>query len=88
MSIPTKIKWRDFIKTVEKIANANFGKYYIISKKGSARRIELFKSEKDKIPCDFLVVHEDKVIWSDDLKKTCKALKVTKEQFLEVLNNL
>ena len=86
--IPTRIKWKDFIKAVERIAIKNFGNYKIFPKTGSARRIELFKNINDKIPCEICVVHEDSVVWSGDLKKVCSALKVSKEYFQKIVDSL
>lgn len=83
MPIQTSIKWRDFVKTIEYFANLKFGKYFIIPKKGSARRIELFQGRSDTTPCEFLVIHQDKVVWSKDLEKTCAKLGVSEEEFIE-----
>ena len=84
MSVQTSIKWRDFLKTIEYFADLKFGKYSIINKPGSGRRIELFKDHKDITPCEAWVVHEDtksKVVWSKDLKKACLHLDVSVKEF-------
>lgn len=88
VSVQTKYKFKDFIKAVEICAAKRFGSYNIISKPGSARRIELFKDKKDSIPSEMFVVHEDKNIWSDDLKKAALHLKMTKEELEEVIKSL
>lgn len=85
---PTKIKWKDFLKAIERIADKNFGRYQIKPKSGSARRIDLFKNAQDNIPCAFFVVHEDKTVWSGDLKKACLELNCSKGEFMEVVNSL
>ena len=60
-----------------------YEKYQIINKRGSGRRIELFKKKNDEIPCVFWVVHEDKYIWSGDLKKACFHLGINKKEFIK-----
>lgn len=88
MPVRTNIKYKDFLKIVAKLAIKNFGKYRIIPKSGSARRFELFTDEEDTIPCNMWVIHEDKYIYSDDLKKACTNLGVTKNEFEKLVKEL
>lgn len=83
MPVQTSIKWKDFIKTIVYFANLKFSRYSIENKSGSARRIELFKDEKDTCPCEMRVVHEDKFVWSKDLKQICSSLGVSVKEFTE-----
>jgi len=86
--VQTNIKYKDFLKVVKKLAEERFGKYRIISGSGSARRFELFTNKEDAIPCSYWVVHEDKYIYSDDLKKAYTNLSVTKEEFKQLVKDL
>lgn len=88
MAIQTQIKFRTFVKAIEKCANRRFGKCVIISKRGSGRRIELFKKRTDKIPCEMWVVHEARYVYSDDLKKTYTKLGINKKAFLKIIDSL
>ena len=80
MPVPTKIKFKNYLKAVEKIVSAskNFDDYKYIKKSGSARRFEVYKNSEI---IEMWVVHEEKYIHSKDLKKTCEHLKVTKKEF-------
>jgi len=84
----TQIRWRDFIKAIEKCANQRFEKCDIIPRRGSKRRIELFRKETDEKPYTFWVVHEDRYVYSKDLKKACNHLEVSKKEFSEIINSL
>lgn len=86
--IPTKIKFNDFIKTIEIISQKKFSKYNIINQSGSARRIELFRNKEDNIPTNFWVVHEDKCVWSGDFKKACLNLGVDKKEFEKIAKSI
>lgn len=84
-SVPTKIKYKDYLKAVLEIARQKSWICSYVQKPGSARRFDLLH---DGQPIDMWVVHEADVIYSQDLKKTCEALKVTKKQFESVVANL
>lgn len=86
--IPTRIKFPEFFKTIERIAVKKFNRCNIVNKGGSARRIELFSKKDDNVPCDFLVVHLDKTVWSGDLKKACEKLGVSKKEFMDTVDSL
>ncbi len=88
MAVQTNIKFKDFMKAIEKCALQRFEKYNIIPKSGSARRIELFKKKTDKDPCEMWVVHESKYVYSDDFKKAYTKLGITKKEFLDIINSL
>ena len=88
MAIQTQVKFKDFMKAIEKCATQRFGKYDIIPKSGSARRIELFKEKTDKEPCEMWVVHEEKYVYSDDFKKAYTKLGISKEEFLDIIDSL
>lgn len=81
----TQIKFKDFLKAVETYANNNFGKLNIIQKRGSGIRFELFNNENDNIPSEMWVVHEAKYVYTDDLKKACDKLGITKDEFEKIL---
>ncbi|MFZ3054690.1 MAG: hypothetical protein WA091_01790, partial [Minisyncoccales bacterium] len=59
MAKKNQIKFKYFIKGLELIASKNFYNYNLIQKRGSGRRLELFKEKGDKIPCAMNVFHED-----------------------------
>lgn len=88
MARQTQIEFKVFMKAIEKCANQRFGKHIITPKRGSARRIELFKQETDKIPCDIWVVHEDRYVYTKDLKKAYIKLGVSKKEFLDMVESL
>ena len=60
----------------------------MIPKSGSARRIELFAKQTDVIPVTFWVIHEDKRVWSGDLKKACGHLEISTKDFKKIANSL
>ncbi len=82
----TQIKFKDFIKAIEKCAGQRFSKCNIISKKGSARRIELFRKTNDSIPCEMWVVHEDRYVYTKDFKKAYTKLGISEQAFLKIVN--
>jgi len=95
MAIPTNIYFKDYLKAVPILA---IRRGYVLKsyrKDGSAIRFELFRSETETIPEGAIpekmwVVHEDlkeKKIYSDDLKKACKELGVTKKDFEDLIRN-
>lgn len=88
MAIQTNIKFKDFIKAIEKCAVQKFEKCIITPKRGSARRIELFKKKIDKDPCEMWVVHENKYVYSDDFKKAYTKLGISKKEFLDIIDSL
>ena len=83
MPKPTKFKFKDFIRTIWFCGNTRFGRCEIVPKRGSARRIELFKKENDQVPFDMFTVHEDKYVWSGDFKKAYTHLGITKQEFIK-----
>lgn len=90
MAVPTNIYFSDYLKAVPILAirRGYFLKSY--RNDGSAIRFELFKNETDTVPEKMWVVHEDlkeKKIYSDDLKKACKELGVTKQDFEDLIRN-
>ena len=88
MAIPTNISFKDYLKAVSILA---IRRGYILKsyrKDGSAIRFELFKNKADDKPEKMWVVHEDlkeKKIYSDDLKKACMELGVTKKDFDDLI---
>jgi len=80
----TQIKFKDFIKAVEKIADENFHSSNFINKSGSGIRIELFE-KGNNIPCSMMVFHRDKYVHMGDLEKACKNLKVSVDFFSKVI---
>ncbi len=90
MAIPTNIDFKDYLRAVPILA---IRRGYILKsfrKNGSVIRFELFKNETDDKPEKMWVVHEDlkeKKIYSDDLKKACKELGVTKKDFDNLIRN-
>lgn len=87
MPVPTRIPFKKFYKAVAKIAFRKYEKCHFIPKSGSKRTIEIFKKKDDSIPAVMWAVHEDKTVWSGDLKKACRCLEVTKKEFEEVVSN-
>ncbi len=81
-----QIKFKDFIKAVEKIANENFYSHNLVNKPGSGIRIELFE-KGDKVPCSMIVFHRDKYVHKGDLEKACKALRVSVDFLLKVIED-
>ena len=59
----------------------------MINGKGSARRFEIFTKKSGVVPEKMWVAHEDKTVWSEDLKKALFNLGVTKKQFQEIVNS-
>ena len=47
----------------------------------------MFCKEGDLAPCKMWVAHEDKYVWSDDFKKACFNLEVTKEELQAVVDS-
>jgi len=86
--IQTNIKFGIFLKAIQLCARSKGLYCSIIPKSGSARRIELFAKPTDKIPVVFWVVHEDKYVWSGDLKKACGQLDITTKDFKKIVNSL
>ena len=84
----TQIKFKDFLKVVKTCANKKFAKFNIIQKRGSAIRFELFNNKNDEVPSKMWVVHESKYVYTDDLKKACDNLEVTKEEFEKKLDEI
>ncbi len=86
-SIPTKYKFKDFERAIHKIAESKGLKVNKENKRGSARRFEVLEFDKDGKPKlrDFWVNHEDKFIYTRDMKKCLNPLGITKEQLIEVL---
>lgn len=87
-SIPTKYTFKDFERAVRKIATA---KNLIINKenkRGSARRFEVFEFGSDGKPklLDFWVNHEDKFIYTRDMRKCLKPLGIDEEQLIKALS--
>lgn len=48
----------------------------------------MFLKKEDKVPIKMWVVHEAKYIYSDDLKKTCANLGITKEEFTKIAESV
>lgn len=86
--IPTKIKFKHFIKAVEIIAVRKFKRVLYTKGSGSARRFDLFIKESDSLPAKMWTAHEDKMVWSGDYKKACENLGVDKNEFQKVVNSL
>lgn len=90
MAVPTKINFKDFVKAVHVLASRNGFLCKYFPTKGSERRFELFENKEDEAPAKMWVVHEDrktKRIYSDDLKKACKEIGVTKKDFESLIAN-
>ncbi|KKU93919.1 MAG: hypothetical protein UY26_C0003G0067 [Candidatus Jorgensenbacteria bacterium GW2011_GWA1_48_13] len=90
MAAPTDINFDDFYEAVKSLAaQKGFICKPYKGKKASAICFEFFRDGENK-PFEIFCVHEDKknrVIWSDDLKKACKALGVTKKEFIDFTKN-
>lgn len=84
MPIQTKILFKSFLKALGSCAEEKNIYIKIVNKPGTGRRIELFKTDKDKIPFKMYAVHEAKYLYSEDLKKTCLNFSLTKEEFLKI----
>lgn len=90
MAVATKISFKDFLKAVPILAERSGFLCRYFPTKGSKRRFELFRTKDDEKPTKMWVVHEDlktKKIYSDDLKKACKEIGVTKEDFEDLITN-
>ncbi len=91
MAIQTRIKFKSFVRAVQEIAiEKNLSCRPYNGKAGSAICFEFFKDNND-IPIGVFCVHEDKkakVIYSDDLKKACKQLTISKEEFEDYCKKL
>lgn len=88
MPVPTRIKFKKYCKAVEIIVGEKFAKFSKTNKSGTGIRYEIFENRNDDVPCAFWVVHQKEVIYSDDLKKTCKALGITQKEFASVVDRL
>lgn len=75
----TNIKFKDFLKGVHKYLKENNVNFNYINKSGSARRFEIFENNPN-IPSKMWVIHEAKKIYSDDFKKTCNNLDISKDE--------
>lgn len=84
----TRIKFKVFMKAIERCAAQRFGKCNIIPKRGSARRIELFRQKTDKNPIEMWVVHQNKYVYTWDFKKAYTKLGITKQEFLDIIDSL
>lgn len=71
------------MKAIRFCGNTRFGKCNIVSKRGSASRIELFKKKNDQKPFDMFTVHKDKYVWSGDFKKAYTHLGITRQEFIK-----
>lgn len=84
MAIPTKISFDDFFKAVIRLAPyKGFRCEPYKGKAASAICFNFFEGDATT-PIGIFCVHEnkkEKVIYSDDLKKALKQLKVTKDEF-------
>lgn len=95
MAIPTNIYFKDYLKAVPILAARRGYLLKSYRKDGSAIRFELFRSQTGTIPEGAIpekmwVVHESQKIrriFSDDLKKACKELGVTKKDFDDLIRN-
>ena len=85
-SIPTSIKYKNFIKAIRFLSVEKGVRLKVINKSGSKRSFRFFSSQEE-IP-DIFVVHEAKTIYTKDLKKFCDYFNLTKEEFIEFSNNL
>lgn len=90
MPIQTRIKYADFRKAVQLLAVL---KGHTCSpykgKKGSQYCFEFFH-EGENEPFRIVCYHEDlraKVVYSDDLKKVCDVLGVSKKEFESFIEN-
>ena len=86
MPLQTRIKYKDFLKALRKIAEDKDIYCSIKSKSGSARRLEFFKSDSKGIPFSFVVVHEANVLYSEDFKKVLTALDMEASDFEDYLD--
>ena len=86
--IPTKIKFKHYVKAIEIIAQQKNQIVACTNGSGSARRFDLFLKETDKIPAKMWTAHEDKVVWTGDLKKACDNLGVNKKDFEKLAQSL
>lgn len=83
----TQIKFKDFAKGVKRVADENFYSHDIMNKTGSGIKLELFEKD-NKIPCVMIVFHRDKYVHMGDLEKACKALRISVDSFLKVIEDL
>lgn len=83
----TKYKYKDFLKTDELAAYLKYEKIIVSQKRGSGVRFEVFIKESDKEPHTFWVVHEDKFIYTKDLRKTCNHLQIEEKVFIKMIEN-
>lgn len=82
MPVPTDIKFKDFLKAVEKIADKKHNGCDIVNRRGSAVAIILLDSKGEYK--DSRTVHEDtheRKIYTQDLKKVCTMLGVKTNDF-------
>lgn len=90
MAKPTRISFKDFYKAVQILAvQQGLDCKPYKGKKASAICFEFFNRGQKTIIGVFCV-HEDKrekVIYSDDLKKACDQLGVTKKEFEDFVKN-
>ena len=90
MPIPTRIDFDDFYEAVQILAvRKGLSCKPYKGTKASAVCFRFFKPEEE-IPVGVFCVHEDKrskVIYSDDLKKACKQLGVSKKEFEDFIKN-
>jgi len=88
VSIPTEIDFDDFLKAVDVLAKSKDLVCKMSRGTGSAIRFDLFRNG-ERVPFQMWVVHEDKKerkIYSQDLKKACRALGTTKKDFKELIS--
>lgn len=89
-SIPTKFKFKDYEKAIAKIANEKSLTINRENKSGSGRRYEVFEPGEDGKPKlkGFWVVHEDKQIYTRDMRKCLPVLGVTEEKLISILEGI
>lgn len=85
--IPTRIKFKHYIKAIEKIASQKYERFLYSYGSGSSRRFDLFLKKSDTIATKMWTAHEDKFVWSGDLKKACDALEFNKKDFQKLVDS-
>ncbi|MDO8664125.1 MAG: hypothetical protein Q7K44_01025 [Candidatus Liptonbacteria bacterium] len=89
-SIPTKFKFKDYEKAIAKVASEKLLTIEKENKSGSARRYEVFESDQNGKPKlkGFWVVHEDKQIYTRDMRKCLPVLGITEEKLISILEKI
>jgi len=93
MPKPTGYKLDHYVKAVEQsLLEFGYGRINHGYSNGSVYTFEVFEKGSETSPCVVWSIHfghnKKKEIYSDDLKKIYQKTTVTKERFIEILQNL